>query len=450
MIDLNRYQTAFSALANPVTEAEVNADKISKTVLHIQDGALADGQSGSVTKLYVRATAGQTGTAYTEKQDEAPADVLGRAMESASLASGAPLPMHRAHTELLGAPGQAGSIQDAVAFGLRSEALARENPSVESVVGCQVNLYSRESHTVNSHGLDVSSRSHWAESMLDVVMKRDGRYTPGYAYISAPSLAALDAGAFAAAAAADGDAYDGGGLSPYALPSGRHSAVLSGRVMRNILMTAWMALSGQAMLAGKSVFKHAQGTKIGADALTIVNAPSHPMIGQAWLLDSEGTALKPVKLVENGMLRTPLYTLFSGKAAGMPSTGSAGRVDRMTGTTPITMTTVPAVLYIEPGKRTQEALVESMGTGLLLTYSLDLYHSVNAVSGAFSIPCGGVYYQDGKAAGFVSQLTMAGNLKDLLSNIESVADDLDFDNFYLETYTVGSPSALVHDLSFSS
>ena len=85
----------------------------------------------------------------------------------------------------------------------------------------------------------------------------------------------------------------------------------------------------------------------------------------------------------------------------------------MTGSPPIHLTTVPALLYVEPGEEAQAQLIGRMGTGLLLTYSLDLFHSVNIASGAFSIPCGGVWYENGRPVGSVSQATVTGNVKDL-------------------------------------
>ena len=91
-----------------------------------------------------------------------------------------------------------------------------------------------------------------------------------------------------------------------------------------------------------------------------------------------------------------------------------------------------------------------MKTGLVLTYSLDLFHSVSIASGAFSVPCGGYYVKDGIAVGSVSQMTVAGTLRELFSGVEAVADDLDFDDFYFKNYCVGSPSALMRGLVFAS
>jgi PmbA protein len=220
--------------------------------------------------------------------------------------------------------------------------------------------------------------------------------------------------------------------------------------MRNILMTAWMEFSGEAMSGGSSIFCNELGARVGSEVLTFINAPSHPLIGQSWHVDSEGTLVPETTVVENGRFVSPLYTLSSGAAVGKLSTGSAGRVARMTGDVPIALTTVPAVFYVVPAKGDATLLAERMGTGLLLTYSLDLFHSINVASGEFSIPCGGVYYENGKPTGVVSQMTMAGNLRELWCGIEAVGEDLDFDDFYFQTYCVGSPSVLVRGLTFAS
>ena len=137
--------------------------------------------------------------------------------------------------------------------------------------------------------------------------------------------------------------------------------------------------------------------------------------------------------MRDGKLVTPLYTLSSAKRLGKTSTGSAGRVAQMTGVTPINITTVPAVIYIEPGANSQIYIVEEMRDGILLTYSLDEIHSINVTSGEFSIPCGGIYYKDGQPVGTVSQMTMAGNLRERFGNIRAVGSDLLLNEFTSRT-----------------
>ena len=71
-------------------------------------------------------------------------------------------------------------------------------------------------------------------------------------------------------------------------------------------------------------------------------------------------------------------------------------------------------------------------------------------SALFSVPCGGYLVRDGQPVGSVSQMTVAGSLRELFTAVEAVADDLDFDDFYFRNYCIGSPSALLRGLRFST
>ena len=159
---------------------------------------------------------------------------------------------------------------------------------------------------------------------------------------------------------------------------------------------------------------------------------------------------RDIKIVVDGKLVTPMHTLASASAEGHEPTGNAGRVALLTGTVPVNIVTIPSIFYIEPGSATKTELIEKMGSGILLTYSLDPFHSITISSGEFSIPCGGVVYEDGKQAGLVEQITMAGNMKELLQNIQAVGCDLQLDEFNYKNYCFGAPSMLVKDISISS
>ena len=96
-------------------------------------------------------------------------------------------------------------------------------------------------------------------------------------------------------------------------------------------------------------------------------------------------------------------------------------------------------------------MLQQMGNGIYLTYSLDVFHSINIASGEFSIPCGGILYQDGKPVGTADQLTIAGNLRDLFRDVLAVGNDLTLEEFmFYHNYSYGGPSLLVKELSFSS
>jgi len=447
MIQLDHFQQAFSNLPTGVDAAELNAERIEETSLSVESGELIRCKAFSQTKLYLRATAGRTGMVYTEKLDESPEELIHRAAENARYSTAPEAePMHKYGSCFFEQPREASSVNELKEFCAQTEAIARSLSGIAAVIDCTVLDRTRENRVINSYGFRAGCSSGYAQAELTIAAKRDGEPAIGTARISSTALSNLDANKLVKMAAADAALQDGGGLRPHACVSGTYDAVLTGRVMRNILMTAWMSLSKQNIARGASPYRGASDERIGSGAFSVVNAPKHAMLGQIWQIDSEGTQCKETVLVSHGRLIAPLTTLSSGNCI---CTGSAGRVDQMTGNVPIRLTTVPANLYVVPGATGDaRALAREMGTGLLVTYSLDLFHSVNVFSGEFSIPCGGVWYQNGEPVGTLSQATMAGNVRDLWAAIERVGADLDFDEFYFKTYCIGSPSALVRGITF--
>ena len=449
MIDLSRYQRAFHALPGDIKRAEVNAERIRRTTIHIKNGSAESSEAYDQTKYYVRAGGDRLGLVYTEKPDEDVAQVLLRAAENAVWTGEGPAaPMNGAaysrHVERAGAEATVG---DLISLGAAAEArLARAD-----ILDLSVTATTREMRTVNTLGLDTALHTHWVELYAMVSLPREGMQPAVIeTNLSAATLGELSARDFAEKALRLAEAFDGGGLTPVTVPGGKYDCVMTGQVLRNILMTAWRAFSLEAMQSGGSCFRK-EGETVGSPAVRLINAPSHPLSGKIWPVDSEGTPMTSTVVVDGGALVCPLTTLTSARKAGRQSGGCAGRVPCMTGNVPIALTTVPGMFYLAPDAGvSQEALIQRMGTGLVLTYSLDLFHSVNIASGAFSVPCGGYFVKDGVPVGSVSQMTVAGNLRELFSAVEAVADDLDFDDFYFKNYCVGSPSALMKGLTFAS
>ena len=447
MIRLTSYEQAFARLPEGIREAEVNAERRNVTKLYVAHGAIQGSEAYVQTKYYVRASGERTGMVYTENPEEDAVQVLQRAMRNAAFATSLePEPMNTGwapqHVTDTPVPTVAGLLDCAA----RLEKLLAGAVIPELSITCT----ERELRTLNSHGYDANSRTVHIQLYVRLILSREGMQDSEIeTSVSAERLDSLDVPAFAARALRLADAYDGGGLAPVTISGGKYDAVLSGQVMRNILMTAWRAFSAEAMQHGSSCF-HGRGERAGSAAFSMINAPSHPLSGECWPIDSEGTAMKETLVVDHGIIREPLYTLASAKADGAVSNGCTGRVPCMTGNVPISLTTVPGMIYVKPGARTEAELLEQLHTGLYLTYSLDLFHSVNIASGEFSVPCGGVIYENGRPVGSVSQITVAGRLPELFAAIESVADDLDFDDFYFHNYAVGSPAVLARGLTFAS
>ncbi len=125
--------------------------------------------------------------------------------------------------------------------------------------------------------------------------------------------------------------------------------------------------------------------------------------------DSEGVRTQDREIVENGVLQTYLVTSYSGKKLGMPSTGHAGGIHNW---------------LVKPnltGGLT--ALLRQMGTGLLVTDVMG--QGVNIVTGDYSRGASGFWVENGEIQYPVAEITIAGQLEDMLKNMVAVADDIE-------------------------
>ncbi|MBQ7825636.1 MAG: TldD/PmbA family protein, partial [Clostridia bacterium] len=122
------------------------------------------------------------------------------------------------------------------------------------------------------------------------------------------------------------------------------------------------------------------------------------------------------------------------KKAGLATTGNAAGSGRV----------APSNFYIAPGKDSLDALLETMGSGLLITELSGLHAGANPISGDFSLLARGFEVSGGKCVRAVEQFTVAGNFYQLLRDITAAADDLLF-----EGSPIGSPSVSVSSLNIA-
>lgn len=452
-IDLDNFQAAFRSLPDPAGEAEVCADLRQELLIYVRGGCQTGGESFSRTTYYLRASGQKTGTVLSEQQDADPRQLIERAVEGSqySQAEGRE-PLNQGDPCRIVTGGTAAGADELLAAGLRLEKVALEQKGCGAAAQCSIRRTLSARRVTNSRGLDRYLEHTGYLASLSVRADRGGMPGPqGRAETCVASLAELDCTALAKLALQRAEAVDGGGALPAVpVPTGRYAAVLSAEVTRNIMVTAWMAFTGSRMQSGASPFR-LDGEAAASPLLSIVDDPVPPGWSVNYSLDSEGTLCRRKHILRAGRLETPLHTLSSAAAAGAAPTGNAGRVAGLSGTTPIGLITVPSCVYVEPGESTLEQMLEQMGDGLYLTYSLDVFHSINLASGEFSIPCGGIVYRSGRPVGAARELTIAGNLRDLLRNVCAVGDDLTLEEFmFYHNYSYGGPSLLVRDLAVAS
>jgi PmbA protein len=177
------------------------------------------------------------------------------------------------------------------------------------------------------------------------------------------------------------------------------------------------AISGPAIARGTSFLKDKLGQRIFAPGIRVIDDPLRRRGLRSHPFDGEGLAPTRRAIIEDGVLTTWFLDLRSGRQLGMASTGHASRG---TSSPPAPS---PTNLYFEPGTVSPAALMADIKSGLYVTEMMGM--GVNGVTGDYSRGASGFWIDNGKLDYPVSEITIAGNLKDMFLEI-SLADDLEF------------------------
>jgi PmbA protein len=132
--------------------------------------------------------------------------------------------------------------------------------------------------------------------------------------------------------------------------------------------------------------------------------------------DGEGQPTRRNLVLERGRLSSYLLDAYSARKLGLRSTGSAVRG---AGSAP---TAGPSNLWLEPGEASLEELIASTPRGLLVTELIGM--GFNPVTGDYSRGAAGLWIENGELAGPVEEITIAGNLRQMLLDVDAVGRDL--------------------------
>ena len=130
--------------------------------------------------------------------------------------------------------------------------------------------------------------------------------------------------------------------------------------------------------------------------------------------DGEGVGNARMSIVDGGVLKTWLLDCASAKQLGLQTTGHAARG---TGGPPHPSTTN---FYMAPGALSPEALMADIAEGFYVTELMGM--GVNGVTGDYSRGATGFWIEKGKIAYPVSEVTIAGNLKDMYRALTPASD----------------------------
>ncbi|MGK4329659.1 metalloprotease PmbA [Lonsdalea quercina] len=197
-------------------------------------------------------------------------------------------------------------------------------------------------------------------------------------------------------------------LAPRKLSTMQAPVMFSAEVATGLFGHLVGAISGSSVYRKSTFLLDQLGQQILPEWLTIRELP-HLRKGLASTpFDSEGVRTQERDIVKDGVLQTWLMTSYAARKLGMQSTGHAGGIHNW---------------RIAGRGLDFDGMLREMGTGLLVTELMG--QGVSGVTGDYSRGAAGFWVENGQIQYPVSEITIAGNLKDMLRNIVTVGDDIE-------------------------
>jgi PmbA protein len=186
------------------------------------------------------------------------------------------------------------------------------------------------------------------------------------------------------------------------------------------------AVRGGAQYRKSSFLLDAAGTRVFPAFFGIGERPHlRRGLGSA-PFDGEGCATRDRELVAGGVLEGYVLNTYAARKLGLRTTGNAGGVHN---------------LNVHPGEDDFDGLLRRMGRGLVVTELMG--QGVNGVTGDYSRGAAGFWVEGGALSFPVSEITIAGNLRDMFGNLVAVGRDID------ERSSIRTGSILVAEMTIA-
>ncbi len=307
------------------------------------------------------------------------------------------------------------------------------DPRIKRIRKASAGFSESETLILNSFGAESWYRSTACSSSIEAVAEERGESQAGSDFEVSRfyrKLAIEEVGRRAARRAIDL-------LGARRIDSVKAPVVFESTVAQEFLSLMAGSFSAESVQKKRSLFAGKRDTLVASPIVTVFDdglldggigtAPS----------DDECVPTRTKTMIDEGRLTGYLYNTYAANKDKTQSTGNGMR-GGFKGVPGVGITN----LYLQTGESSLEELVSQAGRGLFVTEVMGM-HTANPISGDFSVGATGFWIEKGVKAYPVREVTIAGNILDLMKKIEKVGRDIRFSG------RIGSPSLLIKELSIA-
>jgi PmbA protein len=223
-------------------------------------------------------------------------------------------------------------------------------------------------------------------------------------------------------------------LNPRKVPSQSVPVVYDPRVSMSIVGHFAGAIHGMSVARGTSFLKDKMGQQVFSKGIDIIDDPHRVRGLRSKPFDGEGVANRKISLLEDGVIKSWILDCAAARQLGLNSNGQAARG---TGGPPSASTTN---LYMAAGSISRREMIGQIKSGFYVTELIG--SGVNGVTGDYSRGAAGFWIENGELTYPVSEITVAGNLKDMFMRV-TPASDLEF------RYGTNAPTLLIEGMTIA-
>ncbi|MEP0941439.1 MAG: TldD/PmbA family protein [Rhizobiaceae bacterium] len=440
--DLTQLQDRAAALVEAAKRAGADAcDAIvaasRSTGVEVRDGAIEESEGAENNSFSLRAFVGDRSAAVSANMSGDPAELAARVVAMAKVS-----PADK-YAGLADAEHLARDFPDLDMFddsepdfdtmrdaALACEAAALEVDGVSKSSGASFGRGLGGSVLATSDGFVGSYRASRFSLSVSVVAESDGSMERDYDFDSQHHLndlrSAADIGEKAGQRAAKR-------VSPRQVETQTTAVIYDPRIARGLVGHFTSAINGSAIVRGTSLLKDRMGERVFAPGVSIIDQPHIKRGLSSRPFDGEGIAGQDLLLAEDGVLNHWLLDSSTARELGLVTNGRASRAGSGTspGSTNVTL---------QAGKRSPEEMIKGLKSGFYATELIG--QGVNMITGDYSRGASGYWIENGELTFAVSEITIAGNLKEMFAAMEPAND--------LETrYGTNAPTVMIEGMTLA-